>query len=114
MSHTPGPWATDAYFADGPVPSGFHIRPKVKPGAPLPPSIGEMVRGRMPVEECAANARLAAAGPEILDHLQSALVQLEFLRLAIEGDDPRPELLVRVKDLIADTRAAIGKARAVR
>ena len=57
------------------------------------------------------NARLIAAAPELLAELDCRAGDLFMLRKAIEAGDPTRELLVRIDDMIRETRAAIAKAR---
>lgn len=95
--HTPGPWPfqgvvnvayANYYAIDFPDGSGFLVNCQ----------IGE------------ANARLIAAAPDLLAELEVREGDLVMLKRAIEEGDPKAELLVRVSDMLRETRAAIAKA----
>lgn len=58
-----------------------------------------------------ANARLIAAAPCMLAELDCREGDLVLLRRAIEEGDPKAELLVRIDDMLRETRAALAKAR---
>lgn len=58
-----------------------------------------------------ANARLIAASPDLLNEHINRLSDLMMLRKAIAFDDPKGELLVRIDDMLRDTRTIITKAR---
>lgn len=112
--HTPGPWriaglnlqglftndgAASIVTDDGPVASVACQTP--------------FKRGSGSTALCAerdANARLIVAAPELLAELDIRGSDLVMLRLAIEAGDPKSELLVRVDDMLRETRAAIAKA----
>ena len=72
--HTPGPWV-----ADGPVVEHFD--------APMKPDIAfcaQGIIGNLPPNdslEAAANARLIAAAPDLLDACKDALIALDVRRL---------------------------------
>ena len=55
-------------------------------------------------------ARVIAAAPTLLGQLESAQVDLDFLRRAVEASDPQAELLIRITDLWKHNRDAIAKA----
>jgi hypothetical protein len=52
-----------------------------------------------------ANARLIANAPEYHRQTDLTIGGLELLRTAIEADDPKRELLLRVNDLIRECKA---------
>lgn len=64
-----------------------------------------------PAQEEAANAHLIAAAPDLYDELDCRVGDLFMLRRAIEEGDPKAELLVRIDDMLRETRAALSKAR---
>jgi hypothetical protein len=58
-----------------------------------------------------ANARLIAAAPDLYGQLESGQTDLDLLRRAIEENDPKAELLIRVTDLWKRNEASLAKAR---
>jgi hypothetical protein len=62
-------------------------------------------------DEYTANARLTAAAPDLYGQLESGQTDLDLLRRAIEENDPKAELLIRVTDLWKRNDAALAKAR---
>lgn len=61
-------------------------------------------------EEAAANARLIAAAPELLDKHEENLGDLWLLRRAIQAGDADRELLLRVADMERRSEVVIAKA----
>ena len=57
-----------------------------------------------------ANARLIAAATELLGQHEADITDLELLARAIHDDDPMPELVIRVTDMLNRKRAVIAKA----
>jgi hypothetical protein len=110
--HTPGPWVADIserWSAD------THVRvPSLagQPGyGPHGPAVARVLRYIRNRDEVLANARLIAAAPELLAELDCRVGDLVMLRKAIEANDPKVELLVRIDDMLRETRAAIAKAQ---
>jgi hypothetical protein len=99
---TPGPWAIDEIDKD----RSAHII-----GAPN--GFCADIIGTLPMEwaESAANAHLIAAAPELYNEHEVREGDLVMLRKAVEAGDPKAELLVRIDDMLRDTRAALAKAR---
>jgi uncharacterized protein involved in type VI secretion and phage assembly len=99
---TPGPWLLEKE-RDG----DFSVWAR----EPLPNALAtilyEDINGGNPVE---ANARLIAAAPELYGQIESGQTDLDLLRRAIEEDDPKAELLIRVTDLWKRNDAALAKA----
>ena len=91
--HTPGPWvykpATDKMHAVMAM-GGNIVIFKVAPDD--------------------ADARLMAAGPDLLGLHEADMVDLDLLAKAIHAGDPMPELVIRVTDMLNRKRAAIAKA----
>lgn len=56
------------------------------------------------------SGRLSSA-IEMDGHIDGSIVDLAFLRRAIEEGDPRTELLIRVNDMLRRSRTALSKAR---
>lgn len=57
-----------------------------------------------------ADATLYAAAPDLFDELDIRVGDLVMLRRAIEEGDPKAELLIRINDMLRETRAALSKA----
>lgn len=99
-AHTPGPWSAVAdpavydSLTDIMDVEGNYIA--FTSGADLP--------------TMEANARLIAAAPDLLAELEVREGDLVMLKRAIEEGDPKAELLVRVSDMLRETRAAIASA----
>lgn len=58
------------------------------------------------------NPGIFAAAPELYNELEVREGDLVMLLKAIEAGDPKAELLVRVGDMLRETRAALAKATA--
>jgi hypothetical protein len=93
--HTPGPWRCGQGITE-------KITPVVWAGSLV---FGERIVHRIAVCDNAANARLIAAAPELLDALEELVSDLEFDMSA--GCNPR---LVKSGKRIEYARAAISKA----
>jgi hypothetical protein len=99
--HTPGPWS----YSTCPNDFAFeHIQSQGGTIIAKPMRMGS--EGGME-----ANARLIADAPELLHELDVREGDLFMLRNAIEAGDPKAELLVRVEDMLRETRAALAKVR---
>lgn len=61
--------------------------------------------------ELVANAHLIAAAPDLAGHIDGSIVDLNLLRRAINEGDPKPELLIRVDDMLRRASAALSRAR---
>lgn len=99
-AHTPGPWAPhfeDAYYVTGPDLGRVAMMMNLKGAHGL--------GGRRSGNEAAANARLIAAAPDLLEALQ-ALVDDMSERFDLTSTSTNPG----IKSTIADGRAAIAKA----
>ena len=101
--HTPGPWKAhfeEAYFVTGPDRGRVAMMMNLKG----PHGLG----GRRSGEESAANARLIAAAPDLLEALQRAVAcGMVPSTSAFEGGAAAHSEQVRTADAI---RAAIAKA----
>ena len=100
-THTPGPWHLSI------AANGASVSARTDSGATvaLTKSDHPDTKGRKE-----ANARLIAAAPEMLDELDVRVADLVMLRKAIEAGDPKAELLIRVDEMLRETRAVISKA----
>lgn len=58
-----------------------------------------------------ANARLIAAAPDLVAHHSANEGDLVLLRMAVVAGDPKRELLIRIDDMMARTRAALARAQ---
>lgn len=99
--HTPGPWAAAdkaAWFRGQTDPDEGKI-------AITAGSCGVVANayGR-------GNAHLIAAAPDMLAELEVREGDLFMLRKAIEAGDPKAELLIRVEDMLRETRACLSRA----
>ena len=105
--HTPGPWAAhfeEAYFVTGPDLGRVAMMMNLKGAHGL--------GGRRTGDESAANARLIAAAPDLLEALQGLTQAINFRAAAVCGnDDSKVEFAVsefwRAQD---KALAAIAKA----
>jgi hypothetical protein len=107
-THTPGPW-TVAYRPSMSIEGSIHavIDKDRYPAAFVP--AWDCPPNPSP-DEAKANATLIAAAPDYHRQTELTIGGLEMLRLAIEADDPKPELLRRVKDLLRENKAMQAKA----
>lgn len=99
ISHTPGPWELIHF-------GGPQIGNKAS-GEAVCTMWGDEDSVSDPIH---ANTRLIAAAPDLLDELDCRIGDLVMLRKAIDAGDPKRELLVRIDDMLRETRAAISKA----
>jgi hypothetical protein len=103
VGFTPGPWETvEAFYKNG-----FYVFGKER---------GQGWLRKKRLDDCGAfkneaDARLIAAAPELYGQLESGQTDLDLLRRAIEENDPKAELLIRVTDLWKRNDAALAKAR---
>ena len=96
-THTPGPWSVSELEARG-EPSEFYIF--IEPGVAV---IERKVKGH---DGCdMPDAHLIAAAPELLEALEDALADLEYLAKAPDSAYARPD-----DGSISAARAAIAKA----
>ena len=102
--HTPGPWrvSTQNEFIFGAV-RGNGMEPIGFVYAPAFAERSEVGRRAM------ANARLIAAAPELLEQLQSAVLQMEMAASCIEAGRI-DEALLHASSLMRQKREAIAKA----
>jgi len=108
MKHTPGPWVAnaghDSYLretsSDDPI-HAYHVSESSEVGYTV-----AIVLGDVPELDCAANARLIAAAPELLEALKKARYDLW---LALGGDDDSDNAARAIKS-ISYIDAAIAKA----
>jgi len=101
-AHTPGPWEfgkdrrwlfRDDLKADGNFSSSTIL--KINDDAFRPSE---------------ADAHLIAAAPDMYAELDVRVGDLVMLRKAIEAGDPKAEILIRIDDMLRETRAVIAKA----
>lgn len=102
MAHTKGPWSCNnnvgVVFGEGcqvAVCGDFH-------DAELVPYNADRWR---------ADARLISLAPEMLEELEVRASDLFMLHKAIDAGDPKAELLMRVDDMLRETKALIARAR---
>jgi hypothetical protein len=113
---TPGPWSwtdgnTTGFKTDS---GGESILAQARPSDDFfVLKIAEM-DSNVPPHERAANARLIAAAPCLLEQHECEVSDLKFLLRAIEEGDPKAELVLRVKDMIRRETEVISKATATR
>ena len=97
--HTPGPWTVD-----GPAENQIVWSTPENRVCSLAHSNGDHP------ERDFANGRLISAAPDLLAELDVRVGDLWMLLKAIEAGDPKAELLIRVEDMLRETKAAIAKA----
>ena len=99
MSHTPGPWDVDDDTMEI-----FSITPGHSTGW-IAKVLGNDNNGRpLPPEEMAANARLIAAAPDLLDTLRLADDALDYAQAQVDSESDRERLRhwrTRVQNVIA-------------
>lgn len=112
VKHTPGPWT--AHFNEAGASGATTCSIYDDAHEPDTGYIADVYRNHIgsfiPMEEFEANARLIAAAPDLLKELDVRVGDLFMLRKAIEAGDPKAELLMRVDDMLRETKAAIAKA----
>ncbi|NHT75898.1 hypothetical protein G8E10_09420 [Rhizobiaceae bacterium CRRU44] len=121
VKHTPGPWKVVSSVSFESGLTYVSVQPEhsdAERDKPLAMANGEFhvcrmshtaARHRITLYE--ANARLIAAAPELLTELEVREGDLVMLRRAIAEGDPKEELLIRVGDMLKETRAVIEKAK---
>lgn len=108
VSHTKGPWreVNAGKWEVSRSPCAAYVSIGVRNKHPIAFAVWEQ---HYSDPEFDANARLITAAPELLGQIESAQVDLDFLRTAIERDDPKAELLIRVTDLWKRNAVALAK-----
>lgn len=97
---TPGPWKLRTH-SDGWLVSG---------GDNDLYSVADVVNANgYPQNE--ANARLIAASPLMYEAIDCAVIDLDLLLMAINADDPKRELLIRVTDIKRRLSTALSKVK---
>lgn len=105
--HTEGPWNLEN------VGTGWTIGPREMAGRDYVADVHEHVPGpeAMPDEEAAANARLIAAAPELLEEHERARFSLGVLSAWARNNAPNDaDLRGLLDEMIAGNAAAIAKA----
>ena len=103
-AHTPGPWVAHASHQKGRAAAAYYID-RVGGGDKRSRAVAHVKNST--IQPTAANARLIAAAPELLDALEFALRDMEATRAQYAAHFPNIGVLAIT---IATARAAIAKA----
>ena len=95
-AHTPGPWSVE-----------YRTLKNARGESIASAGNNRKVWG----DELDASLRLAAAAPELLAEHEVGILDLNLLRNAVEANDPKAELLIRIDDILRRKKAAIAIAK---